>query len=75
MTVHLTISLFEIIVAVAIQSVFHLKIYQNKAFLFFKNYFWHQHIKTIWNYIKKIILNKFLFLKFEGTTHHVPKHH
>jgi hypothetical protein len=35
MTVHLTISLFEIIVAVAIQSVFHLKMYQNKVFFIF----------------------------------------
>ena len=74
MTNHLTISVFEIIVAVAIQSVFHLEMYQNKIFLFFKNYFW-QYIKTIWNYKKKFILNKFLFLKFEGTRHHVPKHH
>jgi len=46
MTDHLTISVFEIIVAVAIQSVFHLEMYQNKIFLFFKNYFW-QYIKTI----------------------------
>jgi hypothetical protein len=29
----------ESVVAVAFQSVFHLEIYQNNFFLFFKNYF------------------------------------
>jgi hypothetical protein len=31
--------LFEIMVVVAIQSVFRLEIHQNKIFLFLKNYF------------------------------------
>jgi hypothetical protein len=30
---------FEIVVAMIVQSVFHLKIHQNKFFLFLKNYF------------------------------------
>jgi L-cysteine desulfidase len=37
-----------------------------KFFLFFKNYFWHQNIKTIWNH-KKIILSKKQNSKFEET--------
>jgi len=31
--------LFESVVAVAFQSVFHFEMYQNDIFLFFKNYF------------------------------------
>ena len=30
---------FEIVVAVAVQSIFRLEMHQNKFFLFFKNYF------------------------------------
>jgi hypothetical protein len=36
-----------IVVAVAVQSVFRLEMHQNEVFLFFKNHFLHQHIKTI----------------------------
>jgi len=40
-------SLFEIIVTVTVQNVFYLEMHENKFFLFFKNYFCYQHIKTI----------------------------
>jgi hypothetical protein len=33
------ISVFDSVIAVAFQSVFHSKMYQNNIFLFFKNYF------------------------------------
>jgi hypothetical protein len=36
------------------QSVFRLKIHQNDVFLFFKKYFYDQHIKTISKYKKKL---------------------
>jgi len=35
----LILGVFGVVVVVTIQSVFHLKIHQNKFFLFFKNYF------------------------------------
>jgi hypothetical protein len=35
------------VVAGAFQITFRAKIHANDVFLFFKNYFWHQHIKTI----------------------------
>jgi hypothetical protein len=41
------------VVAVAVQSAFRLEMHQNEVFLFFKNHFWHQHIKTIWKHKKK----------------------
>jgi hypothetical protein len=46
---------FEILVAVAVQSVFRLQMHQNKVFLFFKNYFLYQHIKMIQKHKKKNI--------------------
>jgi len=46
-------SLFESVVAVAFQSIFHAEMYQNDIFLFFKNHYWDQRIQTIQN-IKKI---------------------
>ena len=50
-------SVFEIVVVVAVQSNFHLKIYQNKIFYFLKIIF---DINTLKRYenIKKFILNK-----------------
>ena len=33
--------MFEIVVAMIIQSAFCLEMHQNKVFLFFKNYFWY----------------------------------
>jgi len=48
-------SVFYGVIVGAFQIIFHAKIYANNVFLFFKNYFWHQHIKTIQNV--QIILN------------------
>jgi len=42
-------TVFDSVVAGAFQITFHAKIHVNNVFLFFKNYFWHQHIKTIQN--------------------------
>ena len=42
------IGVFKSMIVVAFQSVFRSEMYQNKDFLFLKNYFWHQHIKMIW---------------------------
>ena len=39
--------MFGSVVAVAFQIAFRAEIHANDVFLFFKNYFWHQHIKTI----------------------------
>jgi hypothetical protein len=38
---------FDSVVVVAFQIVFRAEIHANDVFSFFKNYFWHQHIKTI----------------------------
>ena len=48
-------SVFDSVVAGAFQITFRAKIHVNNVFLFFKNYFWHQLIKTIQNV--QIILN------------------
>jgi hypothetical protein len=42
-----------VVIMVIFQSIFHTKMHQNDFFLFFKNYFLDQRIKTIQN-IKKI---------------------
>jgi len=42
-------SVFGSVVLGAFQITFRVKIHANDVFLFFKNYFWHQHIKTIQN--------------------------
>jgi hypothetical protein len=47
--------IFYSVITVTFQINFYIKIYVNNIFLFFKNYFWHQHIKTIQNI--QIILN------------------
>jgi hypothetical protein len=46
------------VVAVAFQSVFRVEMHQNDIFLFFKNHFLDQYIKTIQNIQKKFIFNK-----------------
>jgi hypothetical protein len=56
---------FDSVVAGTFQIIFRAKMHVNDVFLFLKNYFWHQHIKTIQNI--QIILNfskkkKFNFL-------------
>jgi hypothetical protein len=43
---------------IVFQSVFRAEMHQNDVFLFLKNYFWDQHIKTIQNIYKKLIFNK-----------------
>jgi len=40
-------SVFDSVVAVTFQIAFRAEIHANDVFLFFKNYFWYQHIKTI----------------------------
>jgi hypothetical protein len=42
-------NLLDSVVAGAFQITFRVKIHVNDVFSFFKNYFWHQHIKTIQN--------------------------
>ena len=46
--------LFDSVVAIAFQNVFYVEMHQNNIFLFFKNYFLNQHIKTIQNIQKNI---------------------
>jgi len=50
--------LFRSVVAVVFKSIFHAEMHQNNIFLFFKNYFWNQRIKTIQNIQKKLIFSK-----------------
>jgi hypothetical protein len=52
---------FVSVVAIAYQSVFRVEMHQNDVFLFFKNYFLDQHIKTIQNIQKKFNFNKNFF--------------
>ena len=40
-------SMFGSVVVGAFQIIFRVKMHANDVFLFFKNHFWHQHIKTI----------------------------
>ena len=40
-------SVFGSVVVVAFQIAFRAEIYVNDVFSFFKNHFWHHHIKTI----------------------------
>jgi len=44
----LELGLFGSVVAIAFQIAFRAKMHANDVFLFFKNHFWHQHIKMIW---------------------------
>jgi hypothetical protein len=63
-------NVFEIMIAMTIQSIFYLEMYQNKKFYFFKNYFWYQYIKMIWKYNNYFfILSKKTNLKFKGPKH------
>ena len=50
--------MFGSVVAVAFQIAFHAEIHANDIFLFFKIFFWHQHIKTIQKYKLYLILAK-----------------
>jgi hypothetical protein len=55
------------VVAFAFQITFHAEMHANDVFSFFKNYFWHQHIKTIQNVQTILNFSKFFFLNFMGT--------
>jgi len=46
--------MFGSVVVVAFLSAFHSEKCANNIFLFFKNYFWDQHIKMIWKHQKHI---------------------
>jgi len=62
------------VVTGAFQITFRAKIHVNDVFLFFKNYFWYQHIKTIQNI--QIILNfskKKIQIFWERSRSRVPK--
>jgi hypothetical protein len=39
--------MFEIVVAVTVQSIFRLEMHENEVFFILKNYFGHHHIKII----------------------------
>jgi hypothetical protein len=43
------LSVFGSVIVSAFQIIFYIKMHVNDIFLFFKNHFWHQHIKTIQN--------------------------
>jgi len=51
-------SVFGSVVAGAFQITFRAKMHANDVFSFFKNYFWHQHIKTIQNVQTILNFNK-----------------
>ena len=69
-------SVFDSVVAGAFQITFHAKMHANDVFSFFKNYFWHQYIKTIQNI--QTILNFSKKKKFqifwERSRNRIPKH-
>jgi hypothetical protein len=48
----------EVGVCGCFQSTFYLEKCANNIFLFFKNYFWDQHIKMIWKHQKHITSKK-----------------
>ena len=55
--------MFDSVVAVAFQIAFRAEIHANDVFLFFKSYFWYQHIKTIQKIQTYSILVKTKFQK------------
>ena len=70
-------SVFGSVVAGAFQITFRVKMHVNNVFSFFKNYFWHQHIKTIQNV--QTILNfskkkNNLGTRFEPRSQTLPKY-
>jgi len=54
----ISLGLFGSVIAAAFQSAFHAKIHQKEVFLFLKNHFLDQLIKTIQNIKKKLIFLK-----------------
>jgi len=61
-------SMFGSVVAGAFQITFRAKMHANDVFLFFKNYFWHQHIKTIQTIQTILNFSKKKKFKFFGNT-------
>ena len=59
--------MFGSVVVVAFQIAFRAEIHANDVFSFFKNYFWHQHIKTIQKIQTALNFNKKKNLKFGQT--------
>jgi hypothetical protein len=68
---------FDSVVVRTFQIIFYAKIHVNDVFLFFKNYFWQQHIKTIQNIQTIINFNKknlnFLETRVEPRSQTLPK--
>jgi hypothetical protein len=60
-------SVFDNVVAGAFQIAFRVEIHANNIFLFFKNYFWHQHIKTIQKIQTALNFSKKKNSKFDET--------
>jgi hypothetical protein len=56
--------MFGIVIVVAFQIAFHVEIHANDVFLFFKNHFWYQHIKTIQKVQTALNFSKKKKLKF-----------
>jgi len=48
--------------------------HQSNIFLFFKNYFWYQHIKTIWKH-KFFLKKKHGLQRVSKQTNHLSHHH
>jgi hypothetical protein len=63
--------MFGSVVTIAFQITFRAEIHANDIFLFFKNYFWHQHIKTIQNILNFSKKKNWFFWKHG--LHRVPK--
>jgi hypothetical protein len=55
------------VVVGAFQIAFRAEIHVNDVFLFFKNYFWHQHIKTIQKVQTALNFSKKKNSKFDET--------
>jgi hypothetical protein len=64
----LLLSVFVSVVAGVFQITFRVKMHVNDVFLFFKNHFWHQHIKTIQNIQTILNFNQKKKLKFFRNT-------
>jgi len=60
-------SMFGSVVVVVFQIAFRVEIHVNDVFLFFKNYFWHQHIKMILKVQTILNFSKKKKLKFNQT--------
>ena len=65
-------SVFGSVVAGAFQITFRAKMHANDVFSFLKNYFWHQHIKTIQNIQTILNFNKKKFKFFRNAAAAFP---